>query len=915
MSNQNEENTGMSKYELKKLVNELEDIRGRNTELVSLYIPAGYEMSKISEFVTSESSEAENIKSKHTRKNVQGALDKIARRVKEEPVTPENGVVFFSGNVSEREGRPDIQIWEVHPPKPIESRRYRCDKEFQLEPLKQMIVDDKVYGLIVADKNEAAIGYLQGNRIKTAYTLESNVPGKTKAGGQCLDPDSMVQMSNGDLKRIDDVEVGDRLKSADFNSMKLKDSKVKDKWREEKTVYKIETKHPKKTIKASGDHEFFIANNGVEKKQLGDLEDEDELIFPERVESSEETCIIPTESCYNSYKVSEKGRKKLKQSRKGEGFSQKELGNELDATQAAVSKLELGERDAGREFLENVCDELEIDFREFVMNYCRGKDFNLPSEFNKELAQILGYFAGDGSFDPERLNFHESDEEVAKEYQEKLESVFNCSTSIRFREDKNYYLLIAFGKPIVEYFNQNFPELKKSRNTKIPEKVLKADEKVLSRFIKGFYDAEGHCSESRKRIGISANNKSLIRQLQSTLLRLEVVSSFNSYDNSENPYSDNTRYTVSISDQKSIRKFKQKVGFTSIRKQQELEKIANEEKAKNHNRQIISQGSEVRIILENHGKNMEDYKSANTFLQDKRKISKKAFNSNFVQETANKELKEELKEVETPELLPTKIESIEKQGKQETVDISVEAGNFVANNLVVHNSAQRFARFREEMYDTFLKDIAEKAKNAFMSKKRDDKLLGIIVGGPGFTKDKLIDDGYLHKELEEKIVTRESLNYSGEDALEELVSKAEDSIEDSKVIQEKNLVTEFFKNLKKENGKSEYGVEQVEKALKMGAVETLLISEDVELYEAQYQCECGNEETVIEQEPHIEQSKNCSECNKEMELEEMQDIIDAFGEKAEEMSSGLEIIGTDHEEGKRLSNMGGVAAILRYRIR
>ena len=60
----------MSKYELKKLINELEDIRGRNTELVSLYIPAGYDMSKISEFVTSEQSEAENIKSKHTRTNL-----------------------------------------------------------------------------------------------------------------------------------------------------------------------------------------------------------------------------------------------------------------------------------------------------------------------------------------------------------------------------------------------------------------------------------------------------------------------------------------------------------------------------------------------------------------------------------------------------------------------------------------------------------------------------------------------------------------------------------------------------------------------------------------------------------------------------------------------------------------------------
>jgi len=36
-----------------------------------------------------------------------------------------------------------------------------------------MIVDDRVYGLIVADKSEAAIGYLQGNSIKTAYTMDS----------------------------------------------------------------------------------------------------------------------------------------------------------------------------------------------------------------------------------------------------------------------------------------------------------------------------------------------------------------------------------------------------------------------------------------------------------------------------------------------------------------------------------------------------------------------------------------------------------------------------------------------------------------------------------------------------------------------------------------------------------------------
>ncbi|MFB6116306.1 MAG: peptide chain release factor aRF-1 [Candidatus Nanosalina sp.] len=412
--NQNGGDVGMSKYELKRLLNELDDIRGRNTELVSLYIPAGYDMSKISEFVTSEQSEAENIKSKHTRTNVQDALGKIGRKVKEEQETPENGVAFFAGNVSDTEGRPDIKIWEVVPPQPIESRHYRCDKEFVLQPLKDMVVDDRVYGLIVADKSEAAIGYLQGNSIKTAYTLDSNVPGKTRAGGQ---------------------------------------------------------------------------------------------------------------------------------------------------------------------------------------------------------------------------------------------------------------------------------------------------------------------------------------------------------------------------------------------------------------------------------------------------------------------------------------------------------------------SAQRFARLRKEMLKSFLQEIAEKSQSAFLDKARDDKLLGIIVGGPGFVKEKLVEDDYLHQELQDKIVAVESLGHSGEGALKELVSKAEESIQDSQAVKEKQLVNRFLENLKEENGKSEYGVEPVKKALDMGAVETVLISEDLELFHATYECENGHEEEIFEEKPEIEDEMECPECGESMQLEEISHIVDALGEIAENMGSELEIISTDHEEGERLMNMGGVAAILRYRIR
>ena len=908
-----QKHTEMSKYELKRLMNELDDIRGRNTELVSLYIPAGYDMSKISEFVTSEQSEAENIKSKHTRTNVQDALGKIGRKVKEEQKTPENGVAFFAGNVSDTEGRPDIKIWEVIPPQPIESRHYRCDKEFVLEPLKNMVVDDRVYGLIVLDKSEAAIGYLQGSHVKTAYTLDSNVPGKTRAGGQCLHPETVVQLSDGRVEEIQDLEVGDSVKSADFDSMEMKDSKITDKWENEKKLYRIETKKPQTSIKASGDHEVFTKDKGVEARNVEDLKEGEKLLLPEKYDSKDKRPEIETGGLYNSYEVSDEGRQRIKEERKMRGLSQEELGGKLGRTQTAVSKIEKGERDIKKDFLEGLVEELDLGDG-FIDQYCRGKKIKLPNEVDEGLAQVLGYFAGDGSFDPERLNFHEQDREVAEKYRDLLKQKFGCETSIRFRDEKNYYLLRAFGKPLVRLFKDEFPEIKKSRNTEIPEKIMISGDEVLRGFIRGFYDAEGHCSESRGRIGVSANNEKLMQQIQQQLMRYEVISSLRSYDNSENPYSDNTRFTVEISDQVSAENFAEKIGFTLERKNRELEKIIEDQNSRNHNRQIITEGPEVRKKLEEHGKPMEEFKSANMYLQGRREISEKAFEENFVKESSG-QLKKDMENILGSEILPVEIDSIKEIEEQKTIDISVEAGSFVANGLIVHNSAQRFARIRKQMLKTFLTEISDKAQNAFLPKAREGKLLGIVIGGPGFVKDKLVEDDYLHKELQERVIATESIGHSGEGALKELVQKAEESIDDSEAVREKKMVNEFFDHLKSEDGKSEYGVEQVKQALDMGAVETLLVSEDLEMYEAKYECPQGHEKTVYEREAHIDDSIECDECNEEIHLEEMSHVIDAFGDKAEEMSSELEIISTNHEEGQRLMNMSGIAAILRYRIR
>src|SRR3989344_1517465 len=163
------------RYELEEFVQELEKYKGRHTELISVYAPAGYNLINVSKQLDQEKSTAMNIKSKNNRKNVLDALERLTRHISLIKKAPENGIALFAGNISETEGQPQIEVWSVEPPMPLRTRLYRCDKDFVLEPLKEMLEATEVYGLVVIDRQEATIGVLEGKQISVLQHLDSFV--------------------------------------------------------------------------------------------------------------------------------------------------------------------------------------------------------------------------------------------------------------------------------------------------------------------------------------------------------------------------------------------------------------------------------------------------------------------------------------------------------------------------------------------------------------------------------------------------------------------------------------------------------------------------------------------------------------------------------------------------------------------
>ncbi len=174
----------MSKQELEDLLEKLGDYKGRQTELITVYIPAGYDVNAVQRQLEAEKGTAKNIKSTATRKNVSEALEKIVRHLKTLKKTPENGLAIFCGNISKVEGQTDLHLWDVEPPMPLNTRLYRCDKEFVLDSLKAMLEVTEVFGLLVMDRKEATIGLLEGKRIEVLQKMTSGIPSKVRAGGQ-----------------------------------------------------------------------------------------------------------------------------------------------------------------------------------------------------------------------------------------------------------------------------------------------------------------------------------------------------------------------------------------------------------------------------------------------------------------------------------------------------------------------------------------------------------------------------------------------------------------------------------------------------------------------------------------------------------------------------------------------------------
>mgnify|MGYP000922658101 CR=1 FL=1 len=231
-------------------------------------------------------------------------------------------------------------------------------------------------------------------------------------------------------------------------------------------------------------------------------------------------------------------------------------------------------------------------------------------------------------------------------------------------------------------------------------------------------------------------------------------------------------------------------------------------------------------------------------------------------------------------------------------------------------SAQRFERLIEEAAHKFFKKASERACNYWLPMIKD--LRGIIIGGPGATKDYVVKNDYFHHEIKKLIAEPYfDVGYSNESGLRELIQRAGSTMDQIELDIERTIVDEFLREVMRANPKATYGEVMVRSALDQGAVSTLLLSESLTKRRVGWYCKNCKHEWETTQ-TKISDIPNCPKCESEKAREDPErtkELIDELSILAGHTSAQVKLISMDTEEGATLSTaFGGIAALLRYPI-
>lgn len=232
-------------------------------------------------------------------------------------------------------------------------------------------------------------------------------------------------------------------------------------------------------------------------------------------------------------------------------------------------------------------------------------------------------------------------------------------------------------------------------------------------------------------------------------------------------------------------------------------------------------------------------------------------------------------------------------------------------------SALRFARLRMEKRHNYVRKVAETAVQLFITNDRPN-ITGLILAGSADFKTELSQSDMFDQRLQSKVLKLVDVSYGGENGFNQAIELASEVLANVKFIQEKKLIGRYFDEISQDTGKYCFGVDDTLKGLEMGAVDILIVWENLEIHRIVLKNHQTDEEKILHLNPEQEKDKTYSldsETGVELELIEKLPLLEWLANNYKTFGATLEIITDKSQEGAQFcKGFGGIGGILRYRV-
>ncbi|KLO19587.1 translation release factor [Schizopora paradoxa] len=232
-------------------------------------------------------------------------------------------------------------------------------------------------------------------------------------------------------------------------------------------------------------------------------------------------------------------------------------------------------------------------------------------------------------------------------------------------------------------------------------------------------------------------------------------------------------------------------------------------------------------------------------------------------------------------------------------------------------SALRFSRLRDESRRNYIRKVAELAIEHFISSDKVN-VEGLVLAGSADFKNDLNGSGLFDQRLAAKVVKVVDVSYGGENGFNQAIKLAADSLANVRFVQETRLLQKYFDEINMNTGKYCFGIDDTLEALNMGAVETLIVWENLEVTRYTLTNAAGDEIIkclIKEDEKSREKLFDPSTSTEMQQAAEPQPLVEWLAENYKSFGAKLELISDCSQEGTQfVKGFGGIGGILRYKV-